>query len=49
MTRRISITAKASQDIDRGFAYIAQNNNEAALRFFDATRLAHCTIGRKSR
>ena len=38
MTRRIIITPKASQDIDLLFAYIAQNNNEAALRFFDATR-----------
>lgn len=38
MTIRILITPKASQDIDRLFAYIAQNNNEAALRFFDATR-----------
>ena len=38
MTRRILITPKASQDIDRLFAYIAQNNNEAALHFFDATR-----------
>lgn len=38
MTRRILITPKASQDIDRLFEYLAQNNNEAALRFFDATR-----------
>ena len=38
MTRRIFITSKASQDIDRLFEYLAQNNNEAALRFFDATR-----------
>ncbi|VEP12895.1 Plasmid stabilization system protein (fragment) [Hyella patelloides LEGE 07179] len=42
MTRRILITSLASQDIDRLFEYIARNNNEAALRFFDATRLAHC-------
>ncbi|MEL6441838.1 MAG: type II toxin-antitoxin system RelE/ParE family toxin [Cyanobacteria bacterium J06621_8] len=38
MSRRIFITTKASQDIDRAFAYIAQNNNEVALRFFDAAR-----------
>ncbi|MEN0051581.1 MAG: type II toxin-antitoxin system RelE/ParE family toxin [Bacteroidota bacterium] len=38
MSRRILITAKASQDLDRAFAYIAQNNNDAALRFFDAAR-----------
>ena len=38
MTRRILITSKASQDLDELFEYIAQNNSEAALRFFDATR-----------
>lgn len=38
MTRRILITLKASQDIDKFFEYIAQNNHDAALRFFDATR-----------
>ncbi len=38
MTRRILITPKASQDIDKLFEYIAQNNHDAALRFFDATR-----------
>lgn len=38
MSRRIFITTKASQDIDRAFAYIAQNNSEAALQFFDAIR-----------
>ncbi|MBE9229106.1 type II toxin-antitoxin system RelE/ParE family toxin [Phormidium sp. LEGE 05292] len=38
MTKRIFITPKASQDIDKIFAYIAQNNSDAALRFFDAVR-----------
>ncbi|MDJ0745759.1 MAG: type II toxin-antitoxin system RelE/ParE family toxin [Xenococcaceae cyanobacterium MO_167.B27] len=38
MSRRIFITSKASQDIDLAFAYIAQNNNEVALHFFDAAR-----------
>ena len=38
MTRRILITAKASQDIDKLFEYLAQNDSEVALGFFDATR-----------
>lgn len=38
MTRRIYITPKASQDLDNLFDYVAQNNPDAALRFFDATR-----------
>lgn len=36
MTRRIVITPKASSDIDEHFAYIALENSEAALRFFDS-------------
>jgi toxin ParE1/3/4 len=44
MTRRITITPKASQDIDDHFAYIAQNNLQAALRFFDATRQTFAKI-----
>ncbi|MBE9126228.1 MULTISPECIES: type II toxin-antitoxin system RelE/ParE family toxin [unclassified Coleofasciculus] len=38
MTKRIVITPRASQDIDEHFAYIAQNNSDTALRFFDAVR-----------
>ena len=38
MTKHIVITPRASQDIDEQFAYIAQNNPDAALRFFDAVR-----------
>ena len=38
MTKRIFITPKASQDIDKIFSYIYQNNSDAALRFFDAVR-----------
>ena len=38
MTKRIVITPRASQDIDEHFAYIAQNNPDAALQFFDAVR-----------
>lgn len=38
MTRRIVIRPRASFDIDEQFAYIAVNNFDAALRFFDAAR-----------
>lgn len=38
MTKRIVITPRASQDLDENFAYIAQNNLDGALRFFDAAR-----------
>ncbi len=38
MTKRIVITPRASQDLDENFACIAQNNLDAALRFFDAAR-----------
>ena len=36
MTRRIVIRPRASVDLDEQFAYIAGNNFDAALRFFDA-------------
>ena len=36
MTRRIVITPKASLDIDEHFAYIAQENPDTALQFFDS-------------
>ncbi len=38
MTKRIVITPRASQDLDENFAYIAQNNLDAALHFFDSAR-----------
>lgn len=38
MTRRIVIRPKAGVDLDEQFAYIAANNFDAALRFFDAAR-----------
>ena len=38
MTRKIVIRPRASKDLDEEFAYIAENNIDAALRFFDATR-----------
>ena len=38
MTLRIFITPQANFDIDEKFNYIAQNNTDAALKFFDAAR-----------
>jgi len=38
MSRRIVIRPRASVDLDEHFTYIAQNNFEAALGFFDAAR-----------
>jgi toxin ParE1/3/4 len=38
MTRRILITPKASQDLDDIYNFIAQDNSDTALRFFDAAR-----------
>ncbi|MEH2364311.1 MAG: type II toxin-antitoxin system RelE/ParE family toxin [Nostoc sp.] len=44
MNQRIFITPKASQDIDDVFNYIAQDNHDAALSFFDAVRLTIAQI-----
>jgi toxin ParE1/3/4 len=38
MTKRIVITPQANLDIDENFAYISQENTDAALQFFDAVR-----------
>lgn len=38
MTLRILLFPKANQDLDDLFNYIAQNNPDAGLRFFDAAR-----------
>ncbi|WP_036478421.1 type II toxin-antitoxin system RelE/ParE family toxin [Myxosarcina sp. GI1] len=46
MTRRIVITPRASRDIDELFEYIAQNNSDAALRFFDAARQTFSQLAR---
>lgn len=46
MTLRITITPKASEDIDELFAYIAQDNYDAALKFFDATRLTFSQLAK---
>ncbi len=46
MTKKILIRPRASQDVDDHFAYIAENNLEAALKFFDAVRLSTAQIAR---
>jgi toxin ParE1/3/4 len=46
MTKRIIIRPKASQDLDEHFAYIADNNLEAALRFFDSARSTIAQLAR---
>lgn len=46
MTKRIIISPKASQDLDDHFAYIAENNFEAGLQFFDSARLTIAQLAR---
>jgi toxin ParE1/3/4 len=46
MTRRIVITPKASLDIDEHFAYIALENSETALQFFDSARQTFAQLSR---
>jgi len=46
MTKRIIIRPKASQDLDDHFAYIAENNLEAALRLFDSARTTIAQIAK---
>ncbi|NMG09488.1 type II toxin-antitoxin system RelE/ParE family toxin [Brasilonema sp. UFV-L1] len=46
MTKRIIITPKASLDIDEHFAYIAQQNSDTALHFFDAVRETFAQLAR---
>jgi len=48
MTKRIVITPRASQDIDEHLAFIAQNNSDAALRFFDAVRETFAKLAQMS-
>lgn len=48
MTKRIFISPRASQDIDKHFAYIAENNLDVALRFFDATRQTFAKLAKMS-
>jgi toxin ParE1/3/4 len=46
MTKRIVITPKASLDIDEYFAYIAQENPDTALLFFDSVRETFAQLAR---
>ncbi|MGJ5631779.1 type II toxin-antitoxin system RelE/ParE family toxin [Nostoc sp. CALU 1950] len=46
MTKRIVITPKASLDIDEYFAYIAQDNPDTALLFFDSVRETFAQLAR---
>ncbi|MGV0026465.1 type II toxin-antitoxin system RelE/ParE family toxin [Phormidesmis priestleyi] len=46
MTKRIIIRPKASQDLDDHFAYIAENNFETVLQFFDSARLTIAQLAR---
>lgn len=46
MTKQIFIRPRANQDLENHFTYITQNNNEAALRFFDAVRLTIAQIAK---
>ncbi|MFB2920031.1 MULTISPECIES: type II toxin-antitoxin system RelE/ParE family toxin [Aerosakkonema] len=44
MTRRISISPRASFDLDDHFEYIAESNFDAAVRFFDSARQTFAKI-----
>ncbi|MCC5629409.1 type II toxin-antitoxin system RelE/ParE family toxin [Nostoc sphaeroides CHAB 2801] len=46
MTKRIVITPKASLDIDEYFVYIAQENPDTALLFFDSVRETFAQLAR---
>ncbi len=46
MTKRIIISPKASQDLDDHFAYIAESNFKAALKFFDSARSTIAQLAR---
>ena len=48
MTKKIIIKPKASQDLDDHVAYIATDNFEMALKFFDAARLTIAQIAKMS-
>jgi toxin ParE1/3/4 len=44
MSLRLQISPLASQDFDETYRYIAQDNPDAALRFFDAARETFAAI-----
>ncbi|NEP08848.1 MAG: type II toxin-antitoxin system RelE/ParE family toxin [Symploca sp. SIO2C1] len=48
MTKAIVIRPRASQDLDEHFAYIAQNNPDLALKFFDAVRQTFAKLAQMS-
>jgi toxin ParE1/3/4 len=49
MTRTIVIRPKASLDLDDCFIFIAQNNEDAATRFFDSVRQTYANLARMPR
>jgi toxin ParE1/3/4 len=46
MTHRIKIRPKANIDVDDCFLYLVQENEDAALNFFDAVRQTFADLGR---
>jgi len=46
VSKPIFIRPQASQDIDDAFLFITQDDQAAALRFFDAVRLTLAQLGR---
>jgi toxin ParE1/3/4 len=38
MTKKINLTVKANLDLEEHLLYLAQNNSDAALRFFESAR-----------
>jgi toxin ParE1/3/4 len=46
MTKRIIIRPQASQDLEDHFAYMAENNFETALQFFDSARSTIAQLAR---
>ena len=46
MTKSIVITPKASADVDEHFTYLAEENLEVALLFFDSVRQTFAQIAR---
>ncbi|MDY6780963.1 MAG: type II toxin-antitoxin system RelE/ParE family toxin [Cyanobacteriota bacterium] len=46
MTQKIFLRPRASQDLDEHFSYLSQRNRQAALLFFDSTRLTLAQIAR---
>lgn len=46
MSKRIILRPSASQDLDDHFAYIAEDNLDVALQFFDSARLTIAQLAR---